>query len=106
MAAERTIEVHALHWQGVDIEITYEACWLSGDPSSPFATAHVTVTAKAPDRARLPITETGYRSLFISREQVEDAGGPLTYVEAWLDHMARSREWRAYGQAGRQLSLF
>lgn len=106
MAAERNIEVHALHWRGVDIEITFERHWLGIDPSRFGATAHLTMTAKTPDRARLPITETGYRSHFLAAEGTDAAGGPVAYVEAWLDHMARSREWTAYEQASRQLSLF
>ena len=28
MSGERHIEVHALHWRGVDIEITFEPQWL------------------------------------------------------------------------------
>ena len=106
MSAERSIEIHALLWRGVEIEITYEASWLGMDPSREFATAHLTVTAKSPERARLPITETGYRSHFIQAEEIAEAGGPVAYVTEWLDHMARSREWIAYEQSSRQLSLF
>ncbi|HEV7228603.1 hypothetical protein [Brevundimonas sp.] len=106
MEAERSIEVHALHWRGVDLEITFEESWLGMAPSRAYATAHLTVTATSPERAKLPITETGFRSHFIRAEDVAEVGGPVAYVTAWLDHMARSREWIAYEQASRQLSLF
>lgn len=106
MAAERSIEVHTLLWQGVDLEITYEASWLGIDPAREFATAHITVTAKRPERAKLPITETGFRSHFIHADDVADGSGPVAYVKAWLDYMARSRDWMEYQQASRQLSLF
>lgn len=106
MAAERSIEIHTLLWQGVDIEISYEANWLGGDPKRAYATAHITVTAKRPERARLPITETGFRSHFIHADEVAEGGGPVAYVQDWLDYMARSKEWIAYEQSSRQLSLF
>jgi hypothetical protein len=31
------------------------------------------------------MSETGYRSHFCSRELVEDAGGPVAFVTAWLE---------------------
>lgn len=106
MTAERSIEVHALHWRGVDIEITFERDWLSIALDHYLAASHLTVTAVQPKRAPLPITETGYRSHFLSFEEVDQAGGPVAYVGAWLDHMAHSREWNAQEQTSRQLSLF
>jgi len=58
------------------------------------------------DRAVLPVTETGYRSHFVPREEVEALGGPVAYARAWLDHAARSPAWAAHMAASRQLSLF
>lgn len=104
MTAERSIEVHALHWRGVDIEITFERNWLSIARSDEQAVAHLTVTAKR--RENLPITETGYRSHFLHPSEVAAEGGPTGYVTAWLDCMARSAEWLALEQSSRQLSLF
>lgn len=102
MTAERSIEVHALHWRGVDIEITFERHWL-GIPRR-IADAHLTVTAKG--RRPLPITETGYRSHFLAADEIDTAGGPVAYVATWLDTMSRSQEWITFEQASRQLSLF
>lgn len=106
MTAERSIEVHALHWRGVDIEITFERHWLSIARDHDLAASHLTVTAVQPKRAPLPITQTGYRSHFLHFEAVDQAGGPVGYVSIWLNAMARSREWIAYEQASQQLSLF
>jgi hypothetical protein len=106
MTAERSIEVHALHWRGVDIEITFERAWLSIVRENDLAASHLTVTAVQPKRAPLPITETGYRSHFLHFEEVDQAGGPVGYVEAWLNHMAQSREWLDHEQTSQQLSLF
>jgi hypothetical protein len=106
MTAERNIEVHALRWRGVDIEITFERDWLSIAREHELAASHLTVTAVQPKRAPLPITETGYRSHFLHFEDIDEAGGPVGYVQAWLDSMAQSREWLDHEKASRQLSLF
>ncbi|WP_292026299.1 hypothetical protein [Brevundimonas sp. UBA2416] len=106
MTAERSIEVHALHWRGVDFEITFERDWLSIVRVHDLAASHLTVTTLQPKRAPLPITETGYRSQFLHAIDVDAAGGPVAYVEAWLRAMGQSREWLAYEQNSRQLSLF
>jgi hypothetical protein len=106
MTAERSIEVHALHWRGVDIEITFERSWLSIAREHDLAASHLTVTAIQPSRAPLPITETGYRSHFLHLEEIDQAGGPPAYVDAWLNRMAQSREWLDHEQVCRQLSLF
>lgn len=46
-------------------------------------TAHLEIVTA--DRSPHPISETGYRSHFCPRVEVEDAGGPLAYVTAWLE---------------------
>lgn len=60
----------------------------------------------APERAPLPITETGYKSHFCDRREIEAAGGPVAYALAWLDMAADSKTWREACAARRQLSLF
>ncbi len=37
------------------------------------------------DRSPHPMSETGYRSHFCPRELVEEAGGPVDFVTAWLE---------------------
>lgn len=106
MAAERNIVVDVLLWQGVTIEVSYEESWLGMERSNDRAVAHLSITAIEPERTRLPMTETGYRSHFVHPDEVAADGGPVAYVQAWLDGMARSREWIAYEQATRQMSLF
>jgi hypothetical protein len=97
----RDIVTEILEWQGVTIEIGYEAEWLGCD-----CTAHLELRVRHPEGAPLPVTETGYRSHFLPREAVEDAGGPAAYVTAWLDEDAKSKSWRAGEFARRQLPLF
>lgn len=107
MSPTRTIIAITMEWQGISLEITYEPNWLnmSGrDPSLGYA--HLEVRSISPERARLPITETGYRSHFLHVEEIDDVGGPVAYVTAWLCDMATSREWLEHEQCSRQLSLF
>lgn len=78
-----------------------EAGWL---PHLDFATAHLEVRSETGEP--LPISETGYRSHFLPREAVEEYGGPVEFVKAWLDHDAAKPAWKKYVQERRQLSLF
>ncbi|HEV2818246.1 MAG TPA: hypothetical protein VGW40_13620 [Allosphingosinicella sp.] len=96
----RDIVTEILEWRGVTIHIGYEAAW-HGD-----SWAHLELHVRHPEDAPLPVTDTGYRSHFLPRESVEDAGGPAAYVMAWLDEAAECKAWRAGELARRQLSLF
>jgi hypothetical protein len=100
----RSIETRTIVWRGITVEIRYEERWLGSD--GPFSTAHLEVRAVAPERAILPITETGYRSHFTPASVIADAGGPVAFVEAWLDHEAESSAWKTREAAARQMSLF
>lgn len=102
----RDIDVHALAWQGRTLQIEYEAHWLGVDRIGGLQVAHLQVRVIEPERAALPITETGYRSHFVDREAVSEAGGPVEYVRQWLDAEARSKTWQARDLAQRQLTLF
>lgn len=70
-------EEFALSWRGQDITVRWCPLWLTGE------TAHLEIVT--PDRAPHPISETGYRSHFCPRELVEEAGGPVAFVTAWLE---------------------
>ncbi|MEA3014300.1 MAG: hypothetical protein QOD42_2845 [Sphingomonadales bacterium] len=97
----RDIVTEIFEWQGVTIEIGYEAEWLGCR-----VTAHLELHVRHPEGAVLPVTDTGYRSHFLPQGAVEDAGGPTAYVTAWLDVTARSKPWREIDFARRQLPLF
>lgn len=53
---------------------------------------HLGIHSLAPARARLPITETGYRSMFIPKGTVAEHGGPVEAVRQILDEAAFSPE--------------
>ena len=59
-----------------------------------------------PKRAPIPITETGYRSHFIDTLDLINAGGAVTFVTAWLDREAKSKDWQNREFKLRQGDLF
>ncbi len=99
------IETSRATWEGIEIEVRFERNWL-GSPPSDYHPSHLEVEAIAPARAELPITETGYRSHFLSPDEVDEAGGPVAYVIDALNEAAKGKEWKARQAAQRQLSLF
>lgn len=67
---------------------------------------HVEVDALTPKKAALPITATGYRSQFLPALELINAGGPVTFVTAWLDREAQSKHWQKRQTARQQGDLF
>jgi hypothetical protein len=102
---KRQPEIYRSDWNGILLEITYEPQWM---PASVMGEdlAHVQVRSIYPTDAPLPITETGYRSHFISASAIAAAGGPVPYVDVWLEVEGDTPAWRAREQAARQLALF
>jgi len=91
---------HRLIWQEIIIDIRHVSNWHKCDID------HLDITAVSPERAALPITETGYRSRFIHESYLIEAGGAVAYVQAWLHEASQSPEWKAQAEAARQGSLF
>ena len=61
------IFVQRIDWRGITVEISYEPEWLGGLAEAfgePLA--HLQVRSVSPERAALPVTETGYKSAFIA----------------------------------------
>jgi hypothetical protein len=99
--------VETLVWDGVTIEVRYEPDWWGHSKFGPDRQiSHLEIEATAPKRAPLPVTETGYRSHFLAPGEVEEAGGPASFLRAWLDQEARTPTWRRADAARRQLDLF
>lgn len=94
-------ETHKFTWEGIEIELTYVPEEYGG------AIAHLEVRSISPERAPLPITETGYRSHYHPVGTVEAGEGTLVeQVTAWLDEEAKSKAWKNYLVESRQLCLF
>jgi hypothetical protein len=89
----RHIETFRIVWKGFAIEIRWEPCWLNLTGYG-HDTAHLEIESITPERAPHPITETGYRSHFTSPEVVAAYGGPVAFVEAWLEIESQAPDWR------------
>jgi hypothetical protein len=100
MEQQPQIQTHRFTWQGIEIETIYTPCrW--------GVIAHLEIRSIKPERAPLPITETGYRSHFHPRGTVEANGGDVrAQVTAWLDEEAVTSAWWRYVEASRQGTLF
>lgn len=94
--------IHRLNWQEFVIEIRHTPNWLN----LALEHDHLEIIAVSPAQAKLPITETGYRSHFLHRSYLDAAGGAAAYVTAWLDAESQSSQWQEAQQAARQGSLF
>lgn len=85
-------ERHRIHWRGIALVVTFTPDWLD-------VADHLEIESEG--RVPLPVTETGYRSIFLHRAAVARNGGAVIYVLARLDDEARRIGW-----SGAQLSLF
>ena len=103
--SEREYETVTIQWRGITVRVSYAANWLNMAARG-YDTAHIEVESLDPERAQLPITETGYRSHFTSAETVAAYGGPLAFVQTWLDEEAAKPSWKAREAAARQMTLF
>lgn len=87
-------------WRGVRIAVHHCPHWLGNE------IAHLEIVSERPERAPLPITETGYRSHFLPAGEVEKNGGAAAYVLDWLESEAQFDEWQDHMARTKQLSLF
>jgi hypothetical protein len=99
--------IEHLDWRGIVIEVRYTPNWLECFETiyrRPLALLEV--TSLSPERAVLPITETGYTSRFLAPDDIDASGGPTAYVKAWLDEAASLPAWRQREAEAQQMSLF
>lgn len=98
-------QIYRFTWHGIEIEARY-------NPHHYGEIAHLEIETVAPERAPLPITETGYRSHFHPRGLVRPNEGEslgdaaIRSVVEWLDTEAAKPDWKARVEAERQLELF
>lgn len=93
-----------VRWRGITIEISFTPERFSAGKL--HASDHIEVRSTDPPKAPLPVTETGYRSLFLPSGDIEEYGGVERYVLDWIEGSSKSLAWREYEAQGNQLSLF
>jgi hypothetical protein len=69
-------------------------------------TDHIAVESIKPKKAPLPISATGYLSHFIPALQLINAGGPVRFITAWIEHEARGKNWQKQAATKAQGDLF
>ncbi|PIL18146.1 hypothetical protein P775_21280 [Puniceibacterium antarcticum] len=85
-------------WRNISIEITFhERRWKSDFDH---------IELRVEEGWIIPVTQTGYRSHFLLAGTVDEHGGHVDFVLAWLDHEADKPEWKRREDASRQMSLF
>lgn len=102
----RAVETHQLDWQGYRIQVRYCPSWSpSYEEIYGECMAHLELMSLEEPRLPLPVTETGYRSHFTPAKFIDDEGGPIAFVQSWLDDAAKSPKWKELEAASRQMSL-
>ena len=100
-------ETHHLEWNGITIEVRYCRNWLGlYKETYGYHLVHLEIETIDPERAPLPITETGYRSHFTRQDEIEASGGPVQFVQNALNEAAKEQSWIDRESAVRQMTLF
>ena len=100
-----TYSIKTIIWQSYTIEVRYAADPFNMASHNREAMSHIEIRTITPENAAIPITETGYKSHFIPKIALDDYETPEAFVKAWLDHDARSADWRDAEENARQMSL-
>ena len=95
-----------IHWQGYDIEVSCDQKSYNLNHHNGPNMVHIELRTLKPEKAPLPVTETGYRSHFVHAEMVAEYATPIAFVQAWLDHAATENNWKQVEAEARQFSLF
>lgn len=84
-----------LVWEDHSIAVSYKANWLNS--------GHWHIELRCAER--LPVTETGFRSHFISTANFADEADVAAFVMEWLDDAAKDSTWQCHLEDSRQLKL-
>jgi hypothetical protein len=85
-----------LIWSDHLSQVSYQANWLNAGQW------HVELRCDA----RLPVTDTGYRSIFAPNAEFSNQGEIAVFLTSLLDGAALSKDWLAYLEDSKQLNLF
>ncbi|MEZ5857134.1 MAG: hypothetical protein R3D67_21225 [Hyphomicrobiaceae bacterium] len=91
---------HRFQWRDIKLRVRHTPDYINKGWSM------LEVFVVAPKGAPLPVTATGYRSHFLDEAELKAAGGPITFMRAWLDKMAKSKAWQKAEFTWRQGDLF
>ncbi len=92
-------------WNNVAITIKHNSSWSKAYADIQSAKMTHTIIIRD-DGLALPISDSGFRSLWLDSRNLEQYEGILDYVKQWLDHDAQSKKWKAIQDDQNQLKLF
>lgn len=96
-------EIRTLFWQEICVKITMKRNYSQAYKDTfNQELVHIIIKAKEP----LPITETGFKSIFLPMDHIIDCGSLVQMIQDELDQASQSQEWKAYQTEKRQLTLF
>ncbi len=81
-----SIEIYEFEWCGIRISLqhVHDYCGVI---------EHLEIRSIDPEKAPLPITDTGYKSHFLTKASLHAYGSALNYVLVWLNEEAGKPEW-------------
>lgn len=89
----------SLLWRGIN-------CRIRHTPKYFDQLDHIELNVVSPKGAKLPITETGFRSEFVTALVLSGSGGAVAYMTALLEREASTKRWQKREMEVRQLRLF
>ncbi|MEJ8560026.1 hypothetical protein QTO30_01375 [Yoonia sp. GPGPB17] len=89
-------EMFVLEWTEFKIQVAYQRNWFN------TGNWHIQLQCDEP----LPVTSTGYRSIFIADDQLIDEADVKEMVLNMLNEAATSKDWQRHLDDRRQLKLF
>ncbi len=97
-----------INWRGTDIQITTSAPIYSNAFKKVYGyqLMHIEVKTINPEKAPLPITNTGYKSIYITEPELHSCGGSVQLILDEINASANSPEWKELDFKARQYSLF
>jgi len=99
---------YKLEWRGITIKICFEPDCTGGIYTSVYGypLAHLTLESIEPEKAPLPMTNTGFISDFFAASEMDGYDSTISYVQHWLDETAKSSEWTELQEKSKQMSFF
>ena len=94
----KEIRAFRLEWEGVTVYLKWEPYAYSGIIS------HLQI--QSDNRVPIPVTETGYRSHFCHKAEIEELGGPVAYVRKWLEQESGTAARQSYRKTQGEQALF
>ncbi|MBL4583634.1 MAG: hypothetical protein JKX83_03355 [Pseudomonadales bacterium] len=101
-------EVFNITWQGIEVEIVCREPAYMNSHRKFYGCGmfRIEIRSISPKRAPLPITETGYKSIFMTEPELAKQGGSLKYVTSYIEQEAKSKKWQKNLENSRQFNLF